>query len=770
MDYYQKYLKYKNKYETLKKQYGGDTEYPVMNYVEGYKAEVRDYLHRPSAIVNNFNPLLQVYLKNNSVPYKNNYFVDFIDVYKNYDKLVTYLSDEQLVNYECVLADDRITSPYLERIMKTNRESGKPFRRLIYISDMFGKVYVIDKTNVAKKDEQINHTTLSKGKLVSSAGWIVLDNDFKIKEISNLTGHYQSADILVYNFLKILIEHGFSLTDIHLEINRFEGGEVLEPICTTADVWFEKHSESLSKESLSIVDKINYLVSTKIYNLKIKADFINLDIREDSYLLYLIFQTNDSMYKFVSENNLIDIFNLENSNLNEVIETNSKYFVNNQIGMMEVVGVISGINVRVVITSYEKLQNYFAPITTIRSYSNNLLESNYLRNGYPCNIYKLEKNIGPSSWVSEEYLLISLDNNILFGKIALDLLKDSYKIVYSLGYAWEKYIKIFTKTVIESIVLEKNKCFQNADNLSPHVNLTLSYENYVNEFCQSTIIDNFISSNLWRPNYKTGYVNSFSNITSINDCLQLSTLNDVPLIYNFIKSIEKISNEYFTGATISQSTNTLSIELVPVSITLFREKTRLTINKKEYKVNNIIEDSIKVINESYINSNLKINGRNLSLKNIYICDNNVCLDDSTDTYNLVHPCVNLARIIAEIIIKNNLTKYDYKRIGDIIYYEFKTTQEQNLMLKIIINGLLIPLLSTEPDKSNIKGWDEILRSSVFIELMKMRENMQEDERKLIEVIGIEILNKINKYTSNNEIPPILYFNKLMNEAKFILQV
>lgn len=51
----------------------------------------------------------------------------------------------------------------------------------------------------------------------------------------------------------------------------------------------------------------------------------------------------------------------------------------------------------------------------------------------------------------------------------------------------------------------------------------------------------------------------------------------------------------------------------------------------------------------------------------------------------------------------------------------------------------------------------------------MREGRTVEERKLIEIIGIEILNKINKFT-NELITDISYFNKLINEANFILQV
>ncbi len=761
MDYYQKYLKYKNKYNILKKQIGGKSPLPINNYAEAYTSEVRDYIHRPSSHVNNFNSMLQVYIKNNSVPFKNNYFVNFIDVYNNYDKIVTYLTDEELVDYKCELAGNKITSVHIEELIKKNKELGKEYKRIIFVTDMFGDVYAIDKTSTY--NSQINHTSLSKGKMVSSAGWIVINNDNNIVEISNLTGHYQASDIMVYNFIKILLEHGFDISTINLEINKFEGGELKEPKCYNTRIWFEQNQEELSKISISPVDKINYSSSTNIYNQQIKADLINIESESNFHLLYLIFQTDEEMYEFVSENNLPRIFNFEESENNQIIENNKRYFVENQVDLMEIFGKVFDTKVTIVITSYQKLHDDFSPKTIIRQTRRNKYILNYFMNGSDCEIYTFNKKINQNLYLSQDYILLKIDDNVLLGNIGLDLIKESYKIVYSLGFFWGEFIKILTKNIIELLVFEKNKCKE----IISLTKLNKSYEDYKNIYCETPESKNFVISNLFKQYFKSGFVESFTFVQPTDVIQKFSEIGDNKLVNNLIKASEKLSMEYFTSAIVQSTINDLTFDIAPLSIIAFRKK--LNINKKEYLVNTLLVDSIKTIQLSYTKRNLKISGRNLSLENLCITQNEVCLDMTNREIKIIHPCVNLGKIIAEILLRTNFYQFQFDEANSIFTCNFKTGKEQNLLLKILIHGIIVPLLGSEPDKKNIEGWDEILRSSVFIELMKLRQGRTSRDQKIIEVIGIEILNKINKLTSD-DIYETSYFNKLINEAKYILQI
>ncbi len=49
--------------------------------------------------------------------------------------------------------------------------------------------------------------------------------------------------------------------------------------------------------------------------------------------------------------------------------------------------------------------------------------------------------------------------------------------------------------------------------------------------------------------------------------------------------------EYFTSAIVQSITNDLTFDIAPLSIIAFRKK--LNLNKKEYFVNTLLEDSIK---------------------------------------------------------------------------------------------------------------------------------------------------------------------------------
>ncbi len=784
MDYYSKYLKYKTKYYKLKNQVGGNTKYPLINYAPDYTAEVRDYLHRPSAVANNFNKMIQIYKKNNSVPFKNNYYVNFIDVYNNYDKIVTYFTDEQLVDFECILENNRITSNYLESIIPSNTSE---FKRLIYVTDLYGKVYVIDKTNT--NNTQINHTSLSKGKLVSSAGWIIINNDYNIVEISNLTGHYQSPDISIFNFIKILLEHNFNIENIGVEITRFEGGKLKDPFCVNALDWYRENVNQLTNISISIVDEINYKTSTNIYNLQIKADLINVHFEDDLHVSYLIFQKNDDMYNFITNNNLNDIFNIENTQYPDYlnfINSNKKYIIDNQIDIIEINGLVSKKNVIIFITSYDKLQDYFSPKTIIRPSRKNKYILNYLKNNSQSNVYLLNKQIVDNIFISDEYLLLNIEENILLGNIGLDLLKDSYKIVYSLGDYWDKFIQVFTKNIIQFIIFEKSKCDADANVLNDSINLNKIYTEYKKLFCQDVHDINFVGSSLWKRNLtsSTG-TNSSSSVSGVvqgqfvkffneknptDKLISINTMQDHLLINNIILVSEKLVMEYFTSAMIKQTCHTDTTQFEQVSIVLFRR--RLYINKKEYGVTNIINDNVEKIRLSYRNKNLKVKGRKLSLNNIYkyTDDDNICIDLIPEQ-NLIysHPCVDISRIICDIFLKSNLEEVSFNEAKGVITHNYETNAEQNILLKIIIHGILVPLLNSEQDKQNIKDWDGILRSSIFLELLKSRSGKSPKVQKVIEVIGVQVLNNINEYQPGIEIFST-HFNKLINEAKYILQI
>ncbi len=773
MNYYEKYLKYKKKYHILKNQQinnqtSGSIEYPVQNYVPAYAFEVRDYNHRPSSHENNFEPLFKVYANNNSIPFKNNYYVDFIDVYNKNEKMVTYLTDEELTEYECVLADNKITSPYIRNIIKKNIENGKQYKRLIYVSDMFGRVYVIDKTKTSRA--QVNHTTLSKGKLVSSAGFITINNLGNIIEISNLTGHYQSGEISIYNFIHILVSHGFDIDNIKLAIHLFIKNQPKGPYCYNCGDWFRENQQKLSSISLSIVDKINYLISTNIYNLQIKADFLNIESTTDLHSFYLIFHSNDSMYEFVSRNNLTEVFNL-NPEDNTLIENNKKYFVDKKFDLFEITSSIITTDVKIVITYYQALQDYYSPKKIVKQKRNNMYWARYLKDESECKIYYLNKKINDNLYLSEEYLLLKIDENILVGNIGFDLLKDYYKIIYSLGFYWTKFIKPFGKTILELFILEKNKCEQDISSLNRLTDLTDTYDEYKKVFCKTTDNINFIGSNLWKPDFGIGFIESFEYIKPNDVVVQFSEMGEKQLLDSFILFSEKLIMEYFSSATIQTSNLEITLDIEPLSIVLFRK--RVNVNNREHNVIEIIENSINTISRLSSAQNLKINGRHLSLENIckYLEIDDVCLNMSEPNFNMINPCIDIAKIIAQVLLKTDLSILSFANPNGIITYNYETSLEQNIILKIIIHGILVKLFSLVPDKTHIAEWDVLLRNSVFIELMRLRTGRTDHEKKIIESLGLEILNKINQFKANTGIPKnIIYFNQLINEAKYILQV
>jgi hypothetical protein len=752
MSYYKKYLKYKSKYSSLKKLVGGNDKYPAMDYVDVYAAEVKDPIHRPSSHVNNFNKLLKVYIQKNSVPFKNDSYADFINFYDNYQKTVVYLKDSELEKYKTTLDNNKITSEHILEHMRNLKETDSTDdkqkasnRSFIFIMDIYGNVFVIKKVQTEKT--QINHTSMSKGRKVASAGWVTINDDFTIKEIANMTGHYQSSDISIYNFIKLLKQKDFNITNTKLKMQKFAHGLVVEEKIITANVWFEENLREYESTSLLPIDKIIFDISYKIYDDQIIADFVNFD----DYF-YLIFQKDSDLYEFVTRD-LYDVFSFDVDQTNKTItQTNSRLFAKKKYDILEIKAKINECDVTIKITSYNKLKDLFEPKLILRQARKNIYDLKYLYNGERVRLLTLNHNIGSNSYLSSEYLLLNTNNNILFGSIAIDLLKESYKIAYSLGNYWDKFINITTKNILEKIIFEKNKC--SYDNTSSWFNLSKLYSQYKLIYCHDRLPILFCSNNLWLED--TCLSPLTINVIDDRTKSKFNTLDDNELVNNTMLYIEKLIPSYLS--TVKKDISTDDYNVPPLSKLNIPNK--ITINNMVYNIPSF-EQVIDVVTKSFSERTIKIDGYNKSFDNLYFDDNNVYVDN-LDRVRIIHPCVDIAKLIADILVKINMTDITITEDDSSISHNITLSNEQKILLEIVMFSLIGNLFDSIKGKISLKNWDKILRSAVFIELLKIREtSLSEQHKQIIEIMSIEVLNSVTEI--KEESTYIFYLNKLINQ-------
>jgi len=522
MDYYEKYIKYKKKYLNAKyeckKMYeisGEDNickisnsgtfktafgcinskkckkilddykkpKYSLINLEEIYKLESYDIKHRPSSINNDFNQKKNIYTAYESIFFENKYFSDFTKIYKQKHIVrVKYFNKDELISRHCTIQNNKIMSEYLLPRVQNN---SKDLTNFIYILTPNGDLYLTDKGEKFKEGDielQTNHTSMSRGSKVSSAGWLTLNKDYNVTEIYNSSGHYNSSYTLtstnptIYNIL-----HHFLLNKInleHLKIKFLVGvddkgknidlkidqttGEYVEvenkKIYSAIEFYdYEKEREH-NKKPLSEFDYIKYELSSKFYDLQLIGDFLVLDAKSRVIDTIFIFNDNESFIKYINANkkSLHSSFNLVP--LSEYFDKELTYFIFNKIEVLKLRGTFYNFHVNMYLFSYDTYDfeksaymRYMTKNEDIRVYANKNLMNDEL-----VEILKLNKTLNKNTVVTLDKNFYFFNEIIVVGEIT-ELLLNS-RLEYSLGGFFFKFIELLKKKLIKFIAEQKSMC------------------------------------------------------------------------------------------------------------------------------------------------------------------------------------------------------------------------------------------------------------------------------------------------------------------------
>lgn len=736
-------------------------DYTSQSYVDQYSAEVHDPLHRPSSHRDNFTNKLEIYKSIDSTPFYNDYYFDFLDKYPKDIRNVKYLEDSELNFYKTYVKDKKILSRHITDIIKKSPKGAAKIN-FIFIMNIFGEIYVIEKSKT--KEYQINHTSLSKGKEVSSAGWLSFNTENEIVEIANMTGHYQSSNISMYNIIKRLLALGVSISKAKLKIQYFENGNKIdEEIFDNALTWYNDNIAKYANQKISEEQKINYLLSDKIYNSKLIGDFLKC---KDKFTYYLILKDNNELSFFNKRDMINNIEKFFSLSPNKTNKDNRKMFFDldniNKFGIFTLNGMIHKKEIKIKITSYENLKNN--NLITIDKFSDNTFNSNYLGSGNNVNVLLFNRKIKKSQIYSDQFLIKDKETYIL-GRISNDL--KNVKSIYSLGNYWEKFNDLFLLDIFKNAVFDKNKCNFDVESLRNFANIENTVDKFKKNYCikesEFYFYKNFILSDIIIKSRRNSNINIKNKLRSIffvpdiNESININftNLKPVELIY--------VINEYANNLLTLFSSSVYSLKdtfetYEGPEFTL----DELIIDGNNYNSISIDSSSYSLINNQYIKVPSILS---CDLSNIYynVIENRIYILNKFFENKYTHPCIAISKLIADILI---LALGSINKISD-NNFSIERNIENELLLEIIILGLLKGILASIKFKEAkiINNWKDLLRTGISIELNKNKTSNESINEKINVLIHL-VMNNIGKLNRENSY--IFKFTDLINELDYYL--
>ncbi len=549
-NYYSKYLKYKSKYINLLKN-GGAREvdkYSLINLDEIYLSEILDPNHRPSSKLDMFNVLLSEHNHRKSVKNLNNYYVDFLKNYKVSNN-VKYLTKDELDIYKINAIDSNniVNCTYLNKlnmaeitnslshVEKQNHDKGKNILNFIYIMTPDGHIYIIRKGKLPN-NQQTNHTSLSRGLKVSSAGWLTFEyttndseeTEFKLTVIFNNSGHYKPNDLSLINILDQLKIMRCNLNKIEVEIlngatlsmndrNKFNGNEWYDNNITT-------YSSKLKK--LDSVEYLRYKLSEKFFDLQLNGDYLIYgsleykkvdDITDDTDIdSMFIFKKRSDLETFIRENelNLHKLFSLDVGETAEFTKEEIDYFINNKIEILRISGKINGRKVTIKFFSYEDFDTNGESFSRvfIKNKDKRVFERKLLTGDEKdIKVLLINKTIKPNLWVILDKNYYRTNTNLLVPGLITDSLLNANNY-YSLSGYWYKFKYLLFKQYILTSFFDQSKC--NNPNIE-------------------NLIDGFVRKFKFSPEYiakKNSELNEIYKLYSDINCKKHTKDDDILLI------------------------------------------------------------------------------------------------------------------------------------------------------------------------------------------------------------------------------------------------
>ena len=528
--------------------------YNLINIDELYFFEITDPNHRPSSLNDTFSKDYNNYIKFNTEAFKNDYLFDFINN-NNYNKKVIYLTNEELLNYKCNINNNNIKSLFLDRKIIND------YQDFIYIMNPNGDFYIIEK----KKDNenQINHTSLSQGNRVSSAGWIRLNNNKNIINLANISGHFKPSDLSIYNALHCLkYKYNCNLNLIELDIYK---------IIHNAELYFNNLDNKLNYK-MSLFDYIKYTITKNLYHYQIKGDYLisgssiyNNKIGNDVDSIFL-FRTRRELEEFI-DRDLYSFFNLEVNDEDIFTKEELKYFINEKIEILRITGFIKNIKITIKLFSLEDYninKECFCRVY-IKNKNKRIYERISLYDNNKFNVLLQNKTVSENVYVILDKNFYNIGNSISLGLITDMLLTSQNE--YSLGGYWYKFKELLEKKILELFILEKSKLnFNNFDDIIKHFVRYDRFENntdYINNFNNNInlIANKYKQSFSYNPKYLFVTDNSLWNINKnllfFNKNININfkrTHNNYNLI-EYFTNIEELKNVNIKDITTKYSSN-----------------------------------------------------------------------------------------------------------------------------------------------------------------------------------------------------------------------
>ena len=529
--------------------------YNLINIDELYFLEIIDPNHRPSSLNDTFSKDYNNYIKFNTEAFKNDYLFDFINN-NNYNKKVIYFTNEELLNYKCNINNNNIKSLFFDTKIIND------YQDFIYIMNPNGDFYIIEK----KKDNenQINHTSLSQGNRVSSAGWIRLNNNKNIINLANISGHFKPSDLSIYNALHCLKYNcNCNLNLIELDIYK---------IIHNAELYFNNLDNKLDYK-MSLFDYIKYTVTKNLYHYQIKGDYLisgssiyNNKIGNDIDSIFL-FRTRKELEEFI-DRDLYSFFNLEVNDEDRFTKDELKYFINEKIEILRITGFIKNIKITIKLFSLEdyNINNECFCRVYIKNKNKRIYERISLYDNNKLHVLLQNKTVSENVYVILDKNFYNTGNSISLGLITDMLLTSKHE--YSLGGYWYKFKELLEKKILELFILEKSKLnFNNFDDIIKHFvrydrfenntdyinnfnnNINLIANKYKQEYCKKTPKYLFITDNsLWNINKNLLFFNKNININFKR------THNNYNLI-EYFTNIEELKNVNIKNITTNYSSN-----------------------------------------------------------------------------------------------------------------------------------------------------------------------------------------------------------------------
>jgi hypothetical protein len=529
--------------------------YNLINIDELYFLEITNPNHRPSSLNDTFSKDYNNYIKFNTTQFKNDYFFDFINNnYNNYNKKVIYLTNEELLNYKCNINNNNIKSSFLDTKIINN------YQDFIYIMNPNGDFYIIEK----KKDNenQINHTSLSQGNRVSSAGWIRLDSNKNIINLANISGHFKPSDLSIHNALHCLkYKYNCNLNLIELDIYK---------IIHNAEIFFNNLDKIDYK--MPLLDYIKYTVTKNLYHYQIKGDYLisgstiyNNKIGNDVDSIFL-FRTRKELEDFI-DRDLYNFFNLDVNDEDKFTKEELKYFINEKIEILRITGFIKNIKITIKLFSLENydINNECFCRVYIKNKNKRIYERVSLYDNNKIHVLLQNKTVSENVYVILDKNFYNTGNSISLGLITDMLLTSKHE--YSLGGYWYKFKELLEKKILELFILEKSKLnFNNFDNIIKHLVRYDRFENntdYINNFNNNInlIANKYKQSFSYNPKYLFVTDNSLWNINKnllfFNKNININfkrTHNNYNLI-EYFTNIEELKNVSIKNITTNYSSN-----------------------------------------------------------------------------------------------------------------------------------------------------------------------------------------------------------------------